>query len=368
MRVLHAGLGKKLSEGMLRQMLLEQKAANELGIEWTSKVITPDDLSILESFSIKEKQIADSVITSDTSISPGWLSVKRFFYSWLIKNQDNYDVIVLRYSMTDPYLPFFIKQCKKPVFLVHHTFEVLEIKTLGGLKGRLRAVVESIIGQFSLRFATNLVGVTNEILQYEYNRISKKSRHGYVYPNGYAIVDNQIVVDNRGETPTLLFVASQFHPWHGLDILLSSLNKVKTSFFLHLVGEITEIQKQQIKDDNRIIAHGRLRFDEIKEIASYCHVALSSFALQRQGMSEACPLKVREYLAMGLPVYAGHQDCFPHTFPFFTNGPAEIRAIIDFANEVSIVSRSDIAALAEPYINKKYLLNNFYNWIKENIS
>jgi hypothetical protein len=37
-------------------------------------------------------------------------------------------------------------------------------------------------------------------------------------------------------------------------------------------------------------------------------IAIGTLGLYRKKMDEACPLKVREYLAFGLPVLAGYED------------------------------------------------------------
>ena len=39
-----------------------------------------------------------------------------------------------------------------------------------------------------------------------------------------------------------------------------------------------------------------------------CVIAFGTLALHRKQMNEACPLKVREYLAFGLPVVIGYGD------------------------------------------------------------
>ena len=47
-------------------------------------------------------------------------------------------------------------------------------------------------------------------------------------------------------------------------------------------------------------------------------VAIGTLALHRKGMSEACALKTRQYLAYGLPVVLGHEDTdFSGADPWF---------------------------------------------------
>ena len=71
-------------------------------------------------------------------------------------------------------------------------------------------------------------------------------------------------------------------------------------------------------------------------------------------MTEACTLKVREYLRAGLPVYAGHRDsALPEISNYFRQGPAQWRAILEYARAVRPVSRATIALAARPLIDKK---------------
>jgi hypothetical protein len=47
---------------------------------------------------------------------------------------------------------------------------------------------------------------------------------------------------------------------------------------------------------------------EYEPLIAGCTAGIGTLALHRKGMDEACPLKVREYLAYGLPVILGCAD------------------------------------------------------------
>ena len=78
-------------------------------------------------------------------------------------------------------------------------------------------------------------------------------------------------------------------------------------------------------------------------------------------MREACTLKVREYLMLGIPVYAGYTDVFPESFRFYKKGEADIEAILNFAHSQRISSRIEICVASHPYINKEILLEKLYD-------
>ncbi|MEK5745027.1 glycosyltransferase family 1 protein, partial [Acinetobacter variabilis] len=92
-------------------------------------------------------------------------------------------------------------------------------KLPGGFSGWLRSQLESQLGKPTISTAKGIIGVTQEILNYEKLRSSSFDKASFIYPNGiiYKTLD---LLDKRNEKiPELLFVAN-FAPWHGLDLLL----------------------------------------------------------------------------------------------------------------------------------------------------
>jgi len=54
--------------------------------------------------------------------------------------------------------------------------------------------------------------------------------------------------------------------------------------------------------------HGPLDRTDVLRILEEADVGVGTLALHRNSMTEACPLKLREYLAVGRPVFYGHMD------------------------------------------------------------
>ncbi len=91
----------------------------------------------------------------------------------------------------------------------------------------------------------------------------------------------------------------------------------------------------------KIILHGKLSQNELAAVASSCDIGLASFGFSRIGMEEGCTLKVREYLAEGIPVYSGHRDAgLPVDFPYYKIGPANMDTIINHALKMRRYSAS----------------------------
>jgi glycosyltransferase involved in cell wall biosynthesis len=357
MKLLHAAVSTNAGIGIVNQMQWEQDAARRLSLDWDVALYT------------SAAHLADSsIVVSTPLISSGkniflqlfnLIKLRIGYYRWLRSRENDYDVLVLRHSVADIFQPLFILATNRPVFLVHHTLEVPELLVGKNMAGHIAAMLEKLTGYLSLKFCAGIIGVTQEILEYEKKRSGRSNIPELLYPNGI-LLGEAPSVDNRTSTPEILFVASLFSPWHGLDRLLSSLKNNRDHFVLHLVGNIFPSEIEMINSDPRVVVHGRLAPEGIDALSRQCWLGLSSFALDRKLMHEACTLKVREYLANGLPVYAGYADVFPGTFKYFRKGRADLSQILKFANEFRFESRVTVITSSRNYICKEFLVRNLY--------
>lgn len=361
MRILHAVLMSTPQRGILQQMTWEAEAARALGLPWRSVVFGP---------SVVADQAPDLVARAPRE--PGfergggpaavreWLRWRRGFYAWLREQARSADLVLLRHTLHDPLRPWAVRRLGVPVVSVHHTLEVPEL--LAG--GRRRAArVEQAVGGASLRRGAGIVGVTEEILRYEQSRMNRPLP-GHVYPNGTMIPVTPLPGEVPDyEAPQLLFVSDEFVPWHGLDRLLASLAKSEEPLLLHVVGTLSDEDRAAAEQEPRVVLHGRLTPAGIAALARTCTVGLTSFALDRKDMTQACTLKVREYLQQGLPVYAGHLEVFPESFPYVRSGTADVASIVAYARTMAGTRRETVRDTAAPYIDKRMLLADLYGWL-----
>ena len=364
MKVLHVAMARVPSSGIVRQMLGEQQAAIENNLPWMVNIFVSNEDDRLIKNSAGSQNDSASVLATMPELKNTWLGFRLSFYKWLLQKEKDFDVVLLRYSSYDPLLYWYLSKTNKSVYLVHHTLEGSELLLEKGFLNKLKAIAEMVIGPFSMRKSKAQIGVTKEILDYEQRRSRSTVQAGFVYPNGLKVDKEMLVQDDRSrDTPRLLFVASDFFPWHGLDLLLDSIAKSNKLFRLDIVGHVSEADKISASKDNRIFLHGHLPIKEIKKLAAQADVGLSSFALDRKKMKQACTLKVREYLAMGLPVYSGHDDVFPASFEVYKNDACEIDGICSYAMRMKSVPRATVASAAKKFIDKKLLLQKLYEQI-----
>lgn len=362
LRVLHSAALLRPPLGICTQMDWEQEAAHALGLEWQVKMFCP-----MHSKGAFKVMHFDSTINAENLNNKlrkllAWVQLRRNYHNWLLNQQDKVDIFLLRYYVHDPFQLAFVKRCKKPVYFVHHTLEVPELALPGGVSGWIRSNLETFIGNSTIAKASGTIGVTQEIIDYELTRAGAPDKPSYIYPNGI-IFNKQELIDKRSDDiPELLFVAN-FSPWHGLDRLLTTIAKSKEKFLLHLVGKIPE-ELLPLAQDSRIRIYGTLTHEEIVILSQQCWIGLASFALDRNKMKQACPLKTREYLMLGLPVYGDYQDIFPKDAPYFRNGNEDIKEILQFAKDTRALAKEKISRLAQPSIDKKHLLAELFNSIQ----
>jgi glycosyltransferase involved in cell wall biosynthesis len=334
-------------------MCWEQKAARVLGKNLKVSIFCPKNTYPDSDIIVFSK---NSIATNLFQKFYNWFYLRKEFYNWLLMESKNYDIILLRYSVHDPFLLDFLNKVKIPVYLVHHTLELPELDSLGFF-GKFRCKLDKLIGNHCISKSSGLIGVTKEIIGFEQSRIENKKKNVLIYPNGI-FLEQKKLNDHKLDVPEFLFVASYFFDWHGLDLLLSNLKNTDKNFVLHVVGEVQNKDIELAYNDERVIFHGKLVSSEINNLAKSCWVGLSSFALYRKGMQEACTLKVREYLSLGLPVYSGHQDVFPDEFIFYKKGLPNFDSILEFGNHVKNFSKQQVLDCAESYISKVELLDN----------
>lgn len=352
-KILHAAHMRTPMAGVIRQMEDEQKSAQAIGIDWDARLFcpigTPGDICIR------------------AEGGNGWMHSKREFYRWLVGRIPDYDVLLLRYARCDPFQLKFIRNASIPVLTVHHTLELNQADGQPSIKEFCRKLTEIALGRTSLRQVSGVVGVTREIAEYSRQRSGRKDLPMFVYPNGATYGDNNNVVAKKlvSNVPELLFVASNFGVWIGLDLLIDSVQKSNENFVIHIVGGVSVEQLSRLKQDSRFVIHGMLGHNDIRSLIARSSLGIGSLALFRNKMTEGNTLKVKEYLRAGLPVYAGYRDVFDDTFPYYTYGKPNIGDMLAFAEKHKTANPKDISDLAKPHIEKGVLLKQIYDRLSD---
>lgn len=223
------------------------------------------------------------------------------------------DRIVLRMpGAADPSLPAFLQRWGRRLVTEHHGDVIAErLRTDYTLAGRLRAAAEACALRILLRGGAGLVGVTPEIA-------AGLARHA---PAAMPVTWVGNGVDADGMPPTgcrrysggelvLAVLCGNPAPWHGLDRLVAGLRQHRGphNIVLHLIGGVDPGLIADLGPYAQAVNHGRLDGADLNRVLGQAHLGISSLALHRAGLVQACPLKSREFAARGLPFAYAYDD------------------------------------------------------------
>jgi hypothetical protein len=159
-----------------------------------------------------------------------------------------------------------------------------------------------------------------------------------VIGNGIDLKAFPMVPPPKNDRPRLLFLGHPRSPWHGLDHV-AELAKAFPAGLFDVVGPSAD----EVSDvPSNMTFHGLMNSDAYWPILERADVAIGTLALYRNRMEEASPLKVREYLARGIPTIIGYQDTdFPDPHQFLLQVPNRADGIVSSIDAiVGFVERS----------------------------
>lgn len=352
MKIIHLTVVRHLPGGIRKQLSCERDASRSLsGAEWATMAW--------------HDEVGDGVFVNQVPFFFRRIFLRNVFAWFLIlKLSRQCDYLLVRHIPFDP-LSFFFSIFVPNRVTVHHTKEIEEMRIVGpGWKGVCASALESFAGKFLLRRNVGILAVTDEIGQYERARAKNLPEPG-VYANGIDVESVDILDDARQEDCfNVAFICTSFSSWHGLEklietILLDQSAVVASRVRIHLIGELSALQSERIKASQVLsqifVCHGLLAVEDYRKVMSICDVGLGSLALELKGLSEASTLKVREMLAMGLPVVSGHKDSsIPDGFSYYRIYP---NGLLDFSEIIRLFggggySREEVRSASLPFIRK----------------
>ena len=179
----------------------------------------------------------------------------------------------------------------------------------------LKAILYPWLEAKSIKKASALLPVTEEIAQNAFN-MSRVRIPYLVAGNGIEIPTLPLMSKDelrlKWKLPKdnyLIVMAGFTRPWHGYEKLLEALPQLPPDCMVVLIGSENQQFTDEVKELaqklgvlNRIHVIGWLSHHDVNEVVYACDLGVSPLALEKKRMKEAQSLKVRHYLAMGLPV------------------------------------------------------------------
>lgn len=251
-------------------------------------------------------------IDSDNPES-GIYAMPKFFSMWhrythIVDAIERFDpdIIYSRYEIPTCFSLSITKKYKERVVVEINSNEMQELRLLS-LKNPMRYLprffLSSLTRSSIFKHSGCIVSPTFELGQLDdFVKFNKKI---VVAPNSINLCEQPLVKKSfqADKVGHLLFLGSPSQPWHGIDKILALAVALGEKYHIHIVGP-----HREPNSPNNVTWHGYLHPVEYRAVAANCIAALSSMALYRNKMNEACTLKVRECIAMGLPIILAHSD------------------------------------------------------------
>lgn len=294
--------------GVLNKVHSQVSSWHKLGEEVCIFLITPNNNYSIKNTPLNELREEGKVkifYTKGLGVMPwdllkDWIGIKSTF-STALKAVAAFEPDLV-YARSSLYQPFYRN-------LGSHHKLILEVNT--GIKSEyklqasqsfkyfLRYIYFRLTDKFYLNKVSGVVAVTKEIANIYQEKEVK------VIPNAIN-VDNYPTFNRAGEKHRILFLGSPGMPWQGVDILVE-LARSMTDIKFDIVGfSANNFDSNTISKNVQF--HGFLPKKEYLMLMKEATAMMGTLALYRKEMDEACPLKVREYLACCKPVILPYKD------------------------------------------------------------
>jgi len=354
----------ELAIGVLKKLNYQTKILKELGVDMETIVFYMNGKAVNKFKHIEFHKVSVFPIFFHPPVRKIYGFFKKWRYIGRFLLQRSFDFILMRYPLADFTLVEFIRKYGNFIIFEHQTQEIPELNSLKSFNSFVKVRFEKRHGKRILEKVRGIIGVTPEIIHYELSRINTFKPHA-VISNGINV--EEISLSKRpfydGRELSLLFVGTKNTPWHGIDRLLRGIalyKKTTPRINLHLVGNFTNKTKKMVnnlKIGDKVYFHGSIYGDEIDKIFDSIHIAIGTLALHRKQMKQACPLKVREYIARGIPFVIAYDDVdLEDNLSFYLKlradeSPINIEKIINWANNV--LKNKNIPLYMREYALKK---------------
>lgn len=206
------------------------------------------------------------------------------------------DLVYVRYSL---FLPPLTYARTAPTVVEVNSNDRREYR----VRGRNVLLYNEINRRLLFARARGLACVTDELAtSQDFSRFGKPSR---AISNGIDLQVAEPLPPAGNEHPRAAFMVGSPGPWHGVDKILRLARELPNIDF-EIIG-VRPADLPEVQPPN-VTTHPPLSRHEYEPILARCDLALATLALHRKGMTEAAPLKVREYLLYGLPVVLAYED------------------------------------------------------------
>jgi len=269
-------------------------------LQWTKKdhtvyLVSTKTMSVYDAdqnIILQEKPLNVKLGRIGTAIN---LLYNSYFTYKLFENIE-IDMIYMRYRL---YMPFINKIFKNHrVIMEINSDDTLEYKLHSQLTHRYNSMTRA----YFLKHIDAFVSVSYELKKkFEYfNKPIEVIGNGIEYIEYIEYKEYGVVKREFNKVPIFVFIGTPNQSWHGLDKIIMMAEHFKEYRF-YIIGSDGE-------DSQNIQYFGYLTKEESTRIINQCDIGIGTLSLYETGLTEASPLKSRQYLACGLPLIYAYTD------------------------------------------------------------
>ncbi|WP_223892113.1 glycosyltransferase [Sulfurovum sp. TSL6] len=274
------------TSGIAQKVLMQSNQWSKQG--HNVSLISLESLSL---FSLQGERLTEPKIDIKRR---GWkIYVHLLLSTWRLKKilkTVDYDIVYMRYRL---YSPFLKRTLGDHIRIVEiNTDDINEYK----FSSKLLYLYNKFFRNLFLQPVDGFVCVSHE-LQKKFEYLAKPS---IVIANGINTDMYAFEPSTGSIRPSLVFIGSPNQKWHGVDKIIFLAEKL-IEFDFHIIG-------MDGKNRPNLFFHGYLSTDKAKHFVKDQDIGIGTLSLYENKMTEASPLKTRQYFAHGLPVIYAYED------------------------------------------------------------
>ena len=281
------------------------------------------------------------------------------------------DVIYLRHELCGPQVMELLRAFSGKIVMEVNSDLNSELKAEGALslRRRLAYYFNRATSWYLEKHLGGCVCISAAFLDF-FPRVPRDRK--IFIPNSIDLTRNPVLKPTLAEKPDrpyLLFTGTPNQIWNGID-LLPPLARALPECDFHIVGP------ELIPDiPANMYFHGYQPQEKLADYYSRSHIGIGSLAVFRKNVKETNALKVREYLAAGIPVILGYNDsAFLHDPPPWIlnlasheglfEQPEVVAAVRQFIEEnaTRVVSHAECAPYIDAHVLEKRKIEQLQRW------
>ncbi len=208
---------------------------------------------------------------------------------------------------------------------------IIEVQSRVGLEIKMRSRLKFFFFQLMKQRIYSKISaavyVSNELCELNEFEI-KENIPRITISNGISLDRIETLPTRDNSNLAILFVGHPNQAWHGVPELVE-FAKLHSEIEFHIVGSKSHNSLPNVN------YYGEMRSHEYRRIAEKCTAGMGSLQLSINQMNEASPLKVREYLALGLPVILKYRDTdLDPSLDFVLQLPSNNQSLVEYSDEI----------------------------------